>query len=76
MLESHLRSLDPSRLPLAGQLVVQVSDLSLQQLDHLLVVLLGTAGLPLPCLCLGHLQATFQTDVLLHSQACFLERTT
>lgn len=72
--QTHLGGLHASRLPLAGQLVLQVSDLGLQQLDDLLIVLLSAAGVPLPHLGLGHLETTLQTDVLLHGQTRFLWR--
>ena len=72
----HLGGLPSLCLSFAGQLVLQVSDLSLQQLDDLLVVLLGAAARPLPPLSLRRLQATLQTRVFLHSQTCFLQKKT
>lgn len=73
--EPHLGGLHSSRLLLAGQLVLQIFDLSLQQLNDLLVVLFGTADLPLAHLGLGRLQTALQTDVLLHRQTGFLGTT-
>lgn len=73
---TDLGGLQSSCLPLASQLALQVFDLGLQQLDHLLVVLLGAAGLPWPHLGLGHLQATLQPEVLLHRQTRLLRKKT
>lgn len=55
---------------LGGQLALQVSDLSLQQLDDFFIVLLSTAGLPMHRL--RRLQTTLQASVLLYSQTGFL----
>lgn len=72
LFETDLAGLRSSCLPLAGQLVLQVSDLRLQQLNDFLVVLLSAAGLPLPHFSLGCLKTTFQTHILLNSQTGFL----
>lgn len=70
--ETCLAGFRSSALPLASQLVLQVSDLGFQQLDHLLVVLLGAAGLPLAHIGLSSLQTALEPDVLLHGHAGLL----
>lgn len=73
--DTCLTGVHSSGLSLASQLVLQVSDFGFQQLDHLLVVLLGTAGLPLSHIGLSSLQTTLEPDVLLHRHAGLLGRT-
>lgn len=66
----YLHGLCSPSLLLGGQLALQVSDLSLQQLDDFFIVLLSTAGLPMHRL--RRLQTTLQASVLLYSQTGFL----